>query len=67
MVMLLVASLGSLAVIGVVGYVTGRRTLMPIASERMTQLRAGQKRAIENAVCRLVELAGDLQSRIHRG
>jgi hypothetical protein len=47
MVMLLVASLGSLAVIGVVGYVSGRRTLMPIASERMTQLREGQKRAVE--------------------
>ncbi len=47
MVMLLVSSLASLAVIGVVGYVSGRRTLMPIASERMTQLREGQKRAIE--------------------
>jgi class 3 adenylate cyclase len=47
MVMLLVSSLASLAVIGVVEYVSGRRTLMPIAAERMTQLREGQKRAIE--------------------
>ncbi len=47
MVMLLVSSLASLAVIGVVDYVSGRRTLMPIAAERMTQLREGQKRAIE--------------------
>jgi class 3 adenylate cyclase len=47
MVMLLVSSLASLAVIGVVEYVSGRHTLMPIAAERMTQLREGQKRAIE--------------------
>nr|WP_082992862.1 adenylate/guanylate cyclase domain-containing protein [Mycobacterium sp. 1245111.1] len=47
MVMLLVSSLGSLAVIGVVTYVSGQRTLVPIAAERMTQLREGQKRAIE--------------------
>ncbi len=47
MVMLLVSSLASLAVIGAVTYFSGRRTLMPIAAERMTQLREGQKRAIE--------------------
>lgn len=47
MVMLLVSSLASLAVIGAVTYVSGRRTLLPIAAERMTQLREGQKRAIE--------------------
>jgi class 3 adenylate cyclase len=47
MVMLLVSSLSSLAVIGVVEYVSGRHTLLPIAAERMTQLREGQKRAIE--------------------
>ncbi len=47
MVMLLVTSLASLAVIGVVTYVSGRRSLLPIAAERMTQLREGQKRAIE--------------------
>ncbi|HXS85905.1 MAG TPA: adenylate/guanylate cyclase domain-containing protein [Mycobacterium sp.] len=47
MVMLLVSSLATLAVIGVVGYVSGRRSLMPISAERMTQLREGQKRAIE--------------------
>ena len=47
MVMLLVSSLASLAVIGVVGYVSGRHTLMPIAAERMIQLREGQRRAIE--------------------
>ena len=47
MVMLLVSTLTSLAVVGVVAYVSGKRTLMPIAAERMTQLREGQKRAIE--------------------
>lgn len=47
MVMLLVSSLASLAVIGVVEYVSGRNTLMPVAAERMTQLREAQKRAIE--------------------
>lgn len=47
MVMLLVSSLATLAVIGVVTYVSGQRTLLPIAAERMTQLREGQKRAIE--------------------
>jgi class 3 adenylate cyclase len=47
MVMLLVSSLMSLLVIGVAGYVSGRHTLLPIAAERMTQLREGQKRAIE--------------------
>jgi class 3 adenylate cyclase len=47
MVMLLVSSLASLAVIGAVGFVSGRHTLLPIAAERMIQLREGQKRAIE--------------------
>lgn len=47
MLMLLVSSLASLAVIGVVGYVSGRNTLLPAAAERMTELREGQKRAIE--------------------
>ena len=47
MVMLLVSSLASLAVIGVVEYVSGRNTLLPVAAERMTQLREAQKRAIE--------------------
>jgi class 3 adenylate cyclase len=47
MLMLLVSSLASLAVIGVVEYVSGRNTLMPVAAERMTQLREAQKRAIE--------------------
>jgi len=47
MVVLLVTSLATLAVIGVVGYVSGRRSLTPIAAERMTQLREGQRRAIE--------------------
>jgi class 3 adenylate cyclase len=47
MLMLLVSSLASLAVIGVVEYVSGRNTLLPVAAERMTQLREAQKRAIE--------------------
>ena len=47
MLMLLVCSLASLAVIGVVEYVSGRNTLLPVAAERMTQLREAQKRAID--------------------
>jgi class 3 adenylate cyclase len=47
MVMLLSASLATLAVIGAVTYFSGRHTLLPIAAERMTQLREGQRRAIE--------------------
>lgn len=47
MVMLLVASLASLGVIGVVEYVTARNALLPAASERLTQMRSAQKRAVE--------------------
>jgi class 3 adenylate cyclase len=47
MVMLLVCSLASLAVICVVEYISGRRALLPAASERMIELREGQKRAME--------------------
>lgn len=47
MVMLLVSSLASLGVIGTVEYVAARDALVPAASERMTQMRAAQKRAIE--------------------
>nr|WP_236975430.1 MULTISPECIES: adenylate/guanylate cyclase domain-containing protein [Mycobacterium] len=47
MAMLLIASLTSLGVIGVVGYVAARNALLPSASERMTQLRELQKRGIE--------------------
>lgn len=47
MLILLVSSLASLAVIGVVEYVSGRHLLTPIAAERMTQLREAQKRAVE--------------------
>jgi class 3 adenylate cyclase len=47
MVMLLLSSLLSLAVIGVVGFVSARNALVPAASARMTQLRAAQKRATE--------------------
>jgi class 3 adenylate cyclase len=47
MVMLLVSSLASLAVIGVVEYISGRNSLLPAAAERMTQLREAQKRAME--------------------
>ncbi|QLL10188.1 adenylate/guanylate cyclase domain-containing protein [Mycobacterium vicinigordonae] len=45
--MLLVASLTSLGVIGVVGYVTARNAMLPTASERMIQLRESQQRAVE--------------------
>lgn len=47
MLMLLVASLASLGVIGVVEYIAARNALLPTASERMTQLREAQKRAVE--------------------
>ena len=47
LVMLLVSTLASLAVICVVEYFSGRRALLPAAAERMVQLREGQKRAIE--------------------
>src|SRR5258707_893100 len=47
MLMLLVSSLASLVVIGAVEYVSCRNLLMPIAAERMTQLREAQKRAVE--------------------
>jgi class 3 adenylate cyclase len=47
MVMLLVSSLASLAVICVVEYFSGRHALLPAAAERMVQLREGQKRAME--------------------
>jgi class 3 adenylate cyclase len=47
MVMLLVSSLASLAVICVVEYISGRNTLVPAAAERMTELREAQKRAME--------------------
>ncbi|MFZ1164466.1 MAG: adenylate/guanylate cyclase domain-containing protein [Mycobacterium sp.] len=47
MLMLLVSSLASLAVIGVVEYFDGRSKLLPVAAERMIQLREGQRRAIE--------------------
>jgi class 3 adenylate cyclase len=47
MVMLLVSSLASLAVICVVEFFSGRRALLPAASERMIELREGQRRAME--------------------
>jgi class 3 adenylate cyclase len=47
MLILLVSSLASLGVIGAVEYVSGRKLLMPVAAERMTQLREAQKRAVE--------------------
>lgn len=45
--MLLVSSLASLGVIGVVEYVAARNALQPAAAERMTQMREAQKRAVE--------------------
>ncbi|MFZ0905482.1 MAG: adenylate/guanylate cyclase domain-containing protein [Mycobacterium sp.] len=47
MVMLLVSSLASLAVICVVEYIAGRHALLPAAEERAVQSREAQKRAIE--------------------
>jgi class 3 adenylate cyclase len=47
MVLLLASSLASLAVICVVEYISGRRALLPAVSERMVELREGQKRAME--------------------
>ena len=47
MVMLLVSSLASLAVICGVEYIAGRHALLPAAEERAVQAREAQKRAIE--------------------
>jgi class 3 adenylate cyclase len=47
MLMLLVSSLASLAVICVVEYIAGRHALLPAAEERAVQAREAQKRAIE--------------------
>jgi class 3 adenylate cyclase len=47
MVMLLVSSLASLAVICVIEYVAGRNALLPAAEERAVQAREAQTRAIE--------------------
>jgi class 3 adenylate cyclase len=47
LVMLLVSTLASLAVICVVEYFSGRRALLPAASERMVEQREAQKRAME--------------------
>jgi class 3 adenylate cyclase len=47
MVLLLASSLTSLAAICAVEYISGRRALLPAASERMVELREGQKRAME--------------------
>jgi class 3 adenylate cyclase len=47
MVMLLVSSLASLAVICVVEYIAGRHALLPAAEERAVQAREAQKRAME--------------------
>jgi class 3 adenylate cyclase len=47
MVVLLVSTLASLAVICVVEFFSGRRALLPAASERMIELREGQRRAME--------------------
>ncbi|MGA8547860.1 MAG: adenylate/guanylate cyclase domain-containing protein [Mycobacterium sp.] len=47
MVMLLVSSLASLAVICVVEYIAGRHALLPAAEDRAVQAREAQKRAIE--------------------
>ena len=47
LVMLLVSSLASLAVICVVEYIAGRHALLPAAEERAVQSREAQKRAIQ--------------------
>ena len=47
MVMLLVSGIASVAVIGLIGYETGRNSLRIALSERLIELRASQKRAVE--------------------
>jgi class 3 adenylate cyclase len=47
LLMLLVCSIMSVAVVGVIGYQTGRSALRSLASERLIELRESQKRAIE--------------------
>jgi class 3 adenylate cyclase len=47
LLMLLTCSIMSVAVVGIIGYQTGRNGLRSVASERLTELRQAQKRAIE--------------------
>jgi class 3 adenylate cyclase len=47
MVMLLVSSILSVAVIGVIGFESGRSALRTAASQRLAELRQSQKRAVE--------------------
>jgi class 3 adenylate cyclase len=47
LLMLLVCSIMSVAVVGVIGYQAGRNALRSLASERLIELRESQKRAIE--------------------
>ncbi|SON61585.1 Adenylate cyclase [Mycobacterium simulans] len=47
LVTLLVCSIMSVAVVGLVGYVTGRNALRDVATERLLELRESQKRQVE--------------------
>jgi class 3 adenylate cyclase len=47
MLMLLVCSIMSVAVIGVIGYEAGRRAIRTAVTERLIELRESQKRAVE--------------------
>ncbi len=47
LLMLLVCSILSVAVVGVVGFLTGRNALQSLASDRLIELRGSQQRAIE--------------------
>jgi class 3 adenylate cyclase len=47
MLMLLVCSILSVAVIGVIGFETSRRAMQVTVSDRLTELRESQKRAVE--------------------
>jgi class 3 adenylate cyclase len=47
LLMLLTCSIMSVAVVGVIGYQTGRNGLRSLASERLIELRQSQKRAVE--------------------
>jgi len=45
--MLLVCSISSVAVVGLIGALTGRNALRQVESERLIELRGSQKRQVE--------------------
>lgn len=55
LVTLLVCSILSVAVVGFIGYVSGRNSLQDVASERLVELRESHKRQIESMFAELTD------------